>query len=231
MWTYAIERGINYFNLQNITIEVYSGYLLSTKWGQCSQCSISDTRQPNEKRSFDNYASGWKAKKVFETNHFFLRYGRCSKRSKQSRQHVAVTRRSNKLLRVCTRYIILVQIFVLATGVCRRDKSHKFLIWFCHWACLYNVLRRQNCSDKILSRKQRFALKLSCANEAIILCNMSQKPVRGCQNSRSDLSPRLVGGTCRDMSPTVFLPIQLSQRRFLHGYNFPFVADCSRIQK
>ena len=87
-------------------------------------------------------------------------------RSVHTKRQVAATRWGDTSQRQIASCVLenFEKMFVAATEFCRRNKSHRFsLIWF---FATY-------CSDKVLSRRQRFSQKFSSTHEAICRCDVS----------------------------------------------------------
>ena len=87
----------------------------------------------------------------------------CGLRLVHTRRQVAATCRGDTLQRQIASCVVenFVKILVAATEFCRSNKSHRFsLIWFFATCC----------SNKILSRRQRFSQKFSSTHEAICRC-------------------------------------------------------------
>ena len=94
-----------------------------------------------------------------------------------TRQQVAATCRGNTLQRQIASCLLenFCENLCRCNRICRRNKSHRFSLILFFATC---------CSDKILSRRQRFSQKFSSTHEAIC---------------RWDVSPHLVAATS---SPT-----------------------------
>ena len=98
-------------------------------------------------------------------------------------QHVAVTRRSDKSLRVVWR--MFVKIFVPGTDFCRCNQSQKIKSDWIRSTC---------CGNKILLQRQKFLQKFSGIHEAICRCyNLSPSMHRLCLSNNSP-TPLLIGG-------------------------------------